>query len=65
MPFYSVFVPSVQIYQNLVVGRTVNLGMGYVFQTTGLISEKGRGNRNSANQKQNSHWKLYFWGLGN
>jgi len=26
---------SVQIYQNLVVGRTVNLRMGFVFQTTG------------------------------
>jgi len=35
MPRYLVFVPSVQIYQNLVVGRTVNLGMGFVFQTTG------------------------------
>jgi len=35
MPFYSVFVPSVQIYQNLVVGRTINFGMGFVFHTTG------------------------------
>jgi hypothetical protein len=35
MPLYLVFVPSVQIYQNLVVGKTVNLGMGFVFQTTG------------------------------
>jgi len=35
MPFYSVFVPSVQIYQNLKAGRTVNLGMGFVFHTTG------------------------------
>jgi len=43
MPFCSVFVPSVQIYQNLVVGRTVNLGMGFVIQTTG-IPEKGCGN---------------------
>jgi len=30
----------------------------------GLISEKRRGNQNSANQKQNSHLKLYFWRLG-
>jgi len=36
MPFCSVIVPSVQIYQNLVDGRTVNLGMGFVFQTTGM-----------------------------
>jgi hypothetical protein len=34
MPFCQVFVPSVQIYQNLVVGRTVKLGMGFVFHTT-------------------------------
>jgi len=27
-------VPSVQIYQNLVVGRTVTLEMGFVFHTT-------------------------------
>jgi hypothetical protein len=33
MTFCLVFVPSVQIYQNLVVRRSVNPGMGFVFQT--------------------------------
>jgi len=35
MQFCLIFVPSVQIYQNLVVGRTVNFGMGFVFHITG------------------------------
>jgi len=30
---------------------------------TGSISEKPHGNRNSANRTQNSHLKLYFWGV--
>jgi len=27
------------------------------------MSEKGCGNQNIANQTQNSHLKLYFWGV--
>jgi len=30
---------------------------------TGSSSEKRCGNQNSANRTQNSHFKLYFWGV--
>ena len=69
MPFCQVFEPSVQIYQNFVVGRTVKPGMGFfsyykqVSFYAGPMSEKGCGNQTSANQTQNSHLKLYFLGV--
>ena len=64
MPFYLVFVPSVQIYQNLVVGRKINLGMGFVFQTIGrsyfMMASflKNDVEIKTAQMKKNSHLKL-------